>query len=418
MKFNNLSNSWKHIKPMMIRTLKKNKKRALLPSSISSNGDAEKRQRTRASSSSTSVDGDWFVMHNPDKPPQMVDVELLKTIHHQSVVCCVAFSPDGRYLATGSDSAAKLYNVETGTLFCTFPNNAQAGSSSDQGETSYTRSMCFSPDGKYLATGMENKVIRLWNVANQSLVHTFCGHQLEIYSVVFSADGQYILSGSGDRTAKLWKVESRDNANACILTFGTPSDTSPKEHDREKAANGPTDGVTSVAISPDGDVVATGSLDKSICLWDSHTGKMLRYLEGHSDSVYSVNFSPDGRHLVSGSLDRTFRVWDLSVLRKKTQLPSVKFSGHDDFVLSVAFTPDSAWVVSGSKDKRVLFWDLNAPADSQPSTSLQGHQNSIISMAISPDSNTLATASGDKTTRIWSYRTKSTNTTTTTTSKA
>ena len=134
------------------------------------------------------------------------------------------------------------------------------------------------------------------------------------------------------------------------------------------------DGVTTVAISPNGQFVAAGSLDKSVRIWDTTSGVLVERTEGeqgHKDSVYSVAFSPNGSHLVSGSLDKTIRMWKLTNPRVPgglAQNQSVHgltkggdcirtFEGHKDFVLSVALTPDGAWVMSGSKDRGVQFWD-------------------------------------------------------------
>jgi glucose repression regulatory protein TUP1 len=128
-------------------------------------------------------------------------------------------------------------------------------------------------------------------------------------------------------------------------------------------------GVTSIAISPDSRLVAAGSLDKMVRVWDALNGTLMERLEGHKDSVYSVAFMPDGETLVSGSLDKTLRLWKLGTTNPCVQV----FSGHKDFVLSVATTFDGRWVVSGSKDRSVQFWD---PRTGQTQFMLQGHKNS------------------------------------------
>ena len=128
-------------------------------------------------------------------------------------------------------------------------------------------------------------------------------------------------------------------------------------------------------------------MDKSVRIWDTQTGVLVERTEGeqgHKDSVYSVAFSPDGRHLVSGSLDKTIKMWELNnggfYNRAGVQPKSGKcvktFEGHKDFVLSVALTPDGQWVMSGSKDRGVQFWD---PATGQAQLMLQGHKNSGMS---------------------------------------
>lgn len=165
-----------------------------------------------------------------------------------------------------------------------------------------------------------------------------------------------------------------------------------------------------MAISPDCQYVAAGSLDKSVRVWETATGYLSERLEGadgHRDSVYSVAFSPNGKELVSGSLDRTIKMWELSGSRSNASgAPKggkcVKtFEGHRDFVLSVALTPDANWVLSGSKDRGVYFWD---PRTGTAQLMLQGHKNSVISVAPSPTGGFFATGSGDQKARIWQYR--------------
>lgn len=161
-------------------------------------------------------------------------------------------------------------------------------------------------------------------------------------------------------------------------------------------------GVTSVALSPDGRILAAGSLDTCVRIWDAQKGVRLDTLRGHRDSVYSVVFAPDASWLVSGSLDKTLKVWDLKTVYAALNKPApsdgpsdtaVKdetasqistptetkttclstLCGHKDYVLSVAVPPSGQWIVSGSKDRGVSFWD---PKATLANVVLQGHKNS------------------------------------------
>jgi glucose repression regulatory protein TUP1 len=169
-------------------------------------------------------------------------------------------------------------------------------------DDNYIRSACFSTDGKLIATGSEDRKIRIWDIANKRVRHTLEGHMNEIYSLAFSPDGKFLYSGSGDQTARVWDIES-----------GTPKFTLTIEDTVLSASGAPVDaGVTSIALSPSGRLLAAGSLDTLVRLWDTQTGKLVDKLRGHKDSVYSVAFAPDGSWLVSGSLDKTLKIWDLA----------------------------------------------------------------------------------------------------------
>jgi glucose repression regulatory protein TUP1 len=165
------------------------------------------------------------------------------------VVCCVKFSVCGQYLATGSNWVATIYDVTTAEkLF-------ELGNKGDGSKDLYIRSVVFSPDFKYLATGAEDRVIRVWEIQTQRVVQSFMGHDQEIYSLDWSRDGFLLVSGSGDRTfylglivlgaIKVWDVrEPKENGGGLLVTMVNSEDkTMPLDGAKEA-------GVTSVAINP------------------------------------------------------------------------------------------------------------------------------------------------------------------------
>ena len=155
----------------------------------------------------------------------------------------------------------------------------------------------------------------MWDIANRTIKNSFTGHDQDIYSLDFAPSGRLIASGSGDRTVRLWDLDT----NVQVLHLSIE------------------DGVTTVAISPDNRFVAAGSLDKSVRVWDIRTGQLVVRLDGevgHKDSVYSVAFAPSGDRLVSGSLDKTIKMWELTTPARMIpgQAPGGKcirtFEGH------------------------------------------------------------------------------------------
>ncbi|KAI9869334.1 MAG: hypothetical protein M1813_000123 [Trichoglossum hirsutum] len=293
---------------------------------------------------------DWSVVFNP-LTKRILDVNLVHTLPHDSVVCCVEFSPDGKYLATGRNRAAQIFGVQTGERVSYLQHD-----SVNRDDDMYVRCVCFSPDGRYLATGAEDKLLRVWDIESKAIKHTFKGHEQDIYSLDFASNG-YIASGSGDRTVRVWD----NNARQQVLTLQIE------------------DEVSSVAISPDNRYVTAGVLDKSVRVWDITTGHLVGRFEGyegHKDSVYSVSFAPNGRDVISGSLDKTIKMWQVksqSEVGPRGGDCIRTFEGHKDFVLSVAMTPDGRWVLSGSKDRSIHFWD---PQSGDSQLMLVGHRNS------------------------------------------
>lgn len=368
---------------------------------------------------------DYYVLYNPAFKRDL-DVEMMQSLDHSSVVCCVKFSKSGEFIATGCNKTTQVFDVKTGALIAKLidDNTTNAVEGQGEGENSengssavangsantnangdlYIRSVCFSPDGKLLATGAEDKLIRIWDLSTKRIIKILRGHEQDIYSLDFFPDGDRLVSGSGDRTVRIWDLRS----SQCSLTLSIE------------------DGVTTVAVSPNGKLIAAGSLDKTVRVWDSSTGFLVERLDsgnesgnGHQDSVYSVAFSTNGNQIASGSLDRTVKLWNLEgkadfgsagasgngqSIAKKSSC-EVTYVGHKDFVLSVCSTPDSEYILSGSKDRGVVFWDQ---LSGNPILMLQGHRNSVISVAVSLNSlgteGIFATGSGDCKARLWRWK--------------
>jgi WD40 repeat protein len=193
-----------------------------------------------------------------------------------------------------------------------------------------------------------------------------------IRSVAFSPDGRRVLSGSWDHTIKLW-----DPATGTLL----------------RTFVGHSSGVDAVAFSPDGAHVLSGGMDNTVRLWDAVTGALLRTFEGHSKAVNSVAFSADGAGVLSGSSDKTIRLWD-----RATGAPLRIFKGHSGEVWSAALSADGARVLSGSSDRTVRLWDAATGALLR---TFKGHSGRVWSVAFSPDGGRVLSGSSDRTVRLW-----------------
>jgi WD40 repeat protein len=288
-------------------------------------------------------------------------------------VVWVAFSPDGKTLAS-ADGAVRLWDVATGH---------QLGSQITGG-TGPVVSVALSPDGKTLATGSADGTVQLWDVATHRQVRSpLTAGTGPVRSVAFSPDGKTLASA--DEAVRLWAVATGHQLGSQI-TGGSVAFVSLA--------------FVSVALSPDGKTLATGSADGTVQLWDVATGRQIRsQTTGSTRAVVSVAFSPDGKTLATGSADGTVRLWAVATGR---QIRSQITVGTGP-VVSVVSSTGSKTLATRSADGTVRLWDV--ATGRQIAKPLTHRIGTVLSMAFSGDGGTLATGSYDAKVRLWDVAT-------------
>jgi WD40 repeat protein/DNA-binding Xre family transcriptional regulator len=347
-------------------------------------------------------DGTTLATGSEDKTVKLWDVltgECLQILHGHSDspkgdsfasrVWLVLFHPDGQTLVSASDNQTtlKLWDIQTGKCLRTL-----------EGYSNWVLSVALSPNGTMLASSSEDQMVRLWDVQTGECLRTLQGHTNFVSSVTFAPQNtdvaqvgkrvtsyeetqkqqknQILASGSDDTTVKLWDVSTGE----CFQTLW-----------------GHSSWVNSVTFSPDGRILASGSRDQTVKLWDWHTGECLHTLEGHIHTVKTIAFHPQGTTLASGSDDNTLKLWDVS-----TGICLQTFQGHDDWVLSVVFSPCADILASASGDQTIKLWDVST---GQCIQTFQGHTYRVRTIVFSPDGKTLASGSDDQTLKLWDVNT-------------
>jgi len=281
----------------------------------------------------------------------------------------VVAHPDGDVIASaGYDDVVRIWDIETGENTAVY-----------EGATEDLWFAIYSPDGGLLASGGKDNTLRIMDSGTGEILHELSGHDNWVTTAAFNSDGTQIASGSNDETVIIWDVETGEQV-ACyfgedclgesdgqlrdvlfsaddsqlLLGADTARLVDIESGETVQQFDGHTNRVNSVAFTPDGEGVLTGSADSTIRLWDIDTGQTLLIFDSHVGQVRSVTYHPDGHHLLSSSADGTVRLWN-----PQTGLEIRRYSAHDEWVNAAVFSADGETVFSASWDDTIFQWFIH-----------------------------------------------------------
>lgn len=284
---------------------------------------------------------------------------------HQTRVRAAAFSPDGKYLLTKSNSEYILWEIESSTIMLEIP--APLGDAQILGAA-------FSQDGQYIALIDKDSAITIFEIESAQQTLSF-QPGLDILAIAFNPDGTYLAGAGRAVFAAIWDVASGEVVNTLdLLQLPVSSGQAQDE---------------TITFSPDGNRLALSGI-----IWDPVNGQMLFPLLGHTQGLTSQVFNSDGTRLITASLDGIVRIWDLSPQHELLVLSHPS----SNFLWDVAFSPDGNYLATAGADKTAIIWDVSK---GKKIVTLHGHTDIVNGIEFNADGSLLATSSADRTVIVW-----------------
>ncbi len=292
------------------------------------------------------------------------DQKPIKTLKkHDAGVMSLAFQPDGKVLASGSDDkTCVLWNFPEGTIMNTI-----------SGNTHSVQAIVYAANGTYLCTGT-NKVIKIYK-PNGEYADTYGGPATYIWSLAYNSITNKIVAGSYEKNIRMIDFV---NGKLSFSFIG---------HSKNALA---------VAISPNGKLMASGSLDQTVKIWDLDSKSAIHTCTGHGGNIYAVQFTADSKKAISASNDNSIRIWDV-----ETGEAVMSLNAHTKGVRSLAVGPDGNYLVSGSYDNTIKLWELST---GECIYTFNGHSDAVNTLAFHPNGKIFASGSTDKTIMIWELK--------------